>query len=417
MNSENRGGNMSKKKVKLKLNKRLIFICLGLLLIFSIIILGLVKPKIELKGKKTITINYNEQYQDQGATASYFGHNETKNIKVKGKVDNTKPGKYKIEYSLKKLFFKVKVTRVVEVIDNIKPVLTLKGNTTYNQRLNESFKEPGYEAIDEIDGDLTNKVEVEGNVDTNKEGTYELIYKVRDNSGNIEEAKRKIVVYKKVDINSGSSIPGVIYLTFDDGPNGNTTNRILDILKEEGVKATFFVTCNGPDSVILREFNEGHKIGLHTCTHNWNIYSSETAYFEDLNKVKARVKNLTGQETDIIRFPGGSSNTVSRKYATGIMTLLSNSVLEKGYRYYDWNVCGEDAGNCAKAGVTDKKSCVYNYTVKGLSKSKPNIVLLHDIKSYTVEALRDIIRYGKNNGYSFDVLSSDVAMVKFRINN
>lgn len=404
-----------KKRVKIKVSKLVLFI--GIIVGFIALILILFKPTIKLNGSKVLTINYNEEYEELGAKGSYFGIDKTKSIKTEGKVDTSKPGKYEIKYSLKVLLFKETVTRTIEVVDNVAPTLTLKGSETINQKLNDNFSEPGFTAEDEIDGDISSQVTVEGNVDTTKEGTYELSYKIKDKAGNETTVNRKVIVYKKIDVNSGSSAPGVIYLTFDDGPNSNTTSKILDILKDEGVKATFFVTCNGPDSLIEREYKEGHAIGLHTCSHEWTIYSSETSYYNDLNKVKDRVKRLTGQETNLIRFPGGSSNTVSKHYATGIMTRLSNSVLENGYRYYDWNVCGEDAGNCAKSSVSDKKTCVYNYTVNGLSKSRANIVLLHDIKTYTVDALRDIIRYGKNNGYVFDVLSSDVAMVRFKVHN
>ena len=119
----------------------------------------------------------------------------------------------------------------------------------------------------------------------------------------------------------------------------------------------------------------------------------------------------------MIRFPGGSSNTVSRKYSQGIMTVLTNEVLNRGYRYYDWNVDASDAWQCAKNSVSDKKSCVYNNVVNNLSKNKANIVLMHDVKYHTMNALRDIIHYGKENGYTFEALQMDTAMVRFKVNN
>ena len=206
---------------------------------------------------------------------------------------------------------------------------------------------------------------------------------------------------------------GTIYLTFDDGPRNGTTNVILDILKEEGVKATFFVTNGGPDELIKREYDEGHTVALHTASHDYaTVYASVDAYFNDLNIVSTRVKNITGEESKIIRFPGGSSNTVSRHYCVGIMSTLTQLVLERGYRYYDWNVSSGDA-----AGGTVTKEMVYSNVVNSLSRDRINVVLMHDIKPYTRDALRDIIRYGKENGYTFERITPATQMVTQRVNN
>ena len=205
---------------------------------------------------------------------------------------------------------------------------------------------------------------------------------------------------------------GVIYLTFDDGPNEGTTNVILDILKEEGVKATFFVTCKGPDELIKREYKEGHTVALHTASHDYaTVYASDDAYFNDLKRVQDRVKNLTGFESKIVRFPGGSSNTISRRYSSGIMSRLTTELLNRGYKYYDWNISSGDAGS------TTDPSGVYSNVVNSLRTDRANMILMHDIKSYTRDALRDIIRYGKNNGYRFERITLDTEMVTQRVNN
>ena len=189
-------------------------------------------------------------------------------------------------------------------------------------------------------------------------------------------------------------------------------------MKKTNVRATFFVTNNGPDSLIKRIHDDGHSIGLHTASHNYEkIYSSVDNYFNDLYSVSDRVKRITGEESKIIRFPGGSNNTVSKKYSEGIMTFLTNEVLIRGYRYYDWNVDASDAWQCAKNSVSDKKKCVYNNLVNKLSKNKANIVLMHDIKKHTADSIEDIIKYGKDNGYDFEAITSDTAMIRFRVNN
>ena len=117
-------------------------------------------------------------------------------------------------------------------------------------------------------------------------------------------------------------------------------------------------------------------------------------------------------ESKIIRFPGGSSNTVSRKYSSGIMSYLTSEVLKRGYRYYDWNVSSGDA-----AGGSPTASMIYDNVVSNLSKNRVNMVLMHDIKTYTRDALRDIIRYGKENGYVFDKITQNTEMITQRVNN
>ena len=161
---------------------------------------------------------------------------------------------------------------------------------------------------------------------------------------------------------------------------------ICDILKEEGVKATFFITNKGDDSLVQREFNEGHTVAIHTASHDYAVvYSSYDSYWNDLKIVQDRIKRLTGVETKIVRFPGGSSNTISRRYSPGIMTTLTNDLINKGYKYYDWNISSGDAGQ------TTSPDGVYSNVISQLSHDRSNMVLMHDIKWYTRDALRRII--------------------------
>ncbi|MBQ8892518.1 MAG: polysaccharide deacetylase family protein [Bacilli bacterium] len=297
------------------------------------------------------------------------------------------------------------------------PVITLKGNSNMYLTVGSTYTESGASATDVCDGDISDKIVISGSVNTSAAGTYTVTYSVENSEGKKTETTRKVVVQVRSAVASGSSCNniGAIYLTFDDGPQSGSTEKILNILRDEGVKATFFVTSNGPDSLIKREYDEGHVVALHTSTHNYaKIYSSVDAYFNDLYTVQNRVKNITGYEAKIIRFPGGSSNTISRNYQRGIMTTLTSQVLEKGFRYHDWNVDSGDAGACAK---TASSACVYSYVTSGLSKSRCNMVLMHDIKNYTANALSDIIHFGKENGYTFDVITMDTPMVTQKVNN
>lgn len=299
---------------------------------------------------------------------------------------------------------------LIDRVDKDSPVIKLKGSSVMFVNYGDKYIEPGYTVSDNCSDNLDSKVKINGSVGR-EIGTYNLTYEVVDDSGNKSSVSRRIIVGTKV-VDNGSVNKGVVYLTFDDGPNDGTTNKILDILKEEGVKATFFVTTNGSDSLIRRMYNEGHTVALHTATHNYSyIYSSIDNYFNDLNIVGDRVKRLTGVDSKIIRFPGGSSNNVSRNYKIGIMTELSNLVLNYGYKYFDWNVDAMDASSARNS------SDVYYNVTSNLNKNRANVVLMHDTKNITVGALRNIIRFGKENGYSFERIDMNTKMVRHSVSN
>ena len=202
-----------------------------------------------------------------------------------------------------------------------------------------------------------------------------------------------------------------IYLTFDDGPSRNTS-YILDILKSENVKATFFITGKGSDYIIKREYEEGHSIGLHTYSHNYKaIYSKVDAYFQDIEAVNQRLCDITTTRSKIVRFAGGSSNTISRRYKKGIMSELTKEVIARGYKYYDWNIDSGDASgisNCNR---------IYNNVVKNLKSNRINMVLMHDSKKCTLKVLKKIIDYGKSNGYIFKKITYETEMITQKVNN
>ena len=178
----------------------------------------------------------------------------------------------------------------------------------------------------------------------------------------------------------------VVYLTFDDGPSKNTP-KILDILKENDVHATFFVIC---------PYIEAHNA------------LSEEAFWNNFNKHQNFLKEVTGKDCTIFRFPGGSHNTLVRNaHGSSFTENIILKLNEQGINCYDWNVDSGDAkGNNIPAAT------IYNNVVKesrdknGELKS-PAIVLMHDCmtKTTTVEALPKIIQYFKEQGYKFDTLN------------
>lgn len=206
----------------------------------------------------------------------------------------------------------------------------------------------------------------------------------------------------------------VCYLTFDDGPSDNTL-KILDILKKANAKASFFVIGTSKLDYIKRAHSEGHTIALHANQHDYaKIYKNETAYFNDLTAISNKVKDLIGVESKIIRFPGGSSNKVSKDHNKGIMTRLAKQVQDKGYVYADWNVDSTDA-----SGNKVSKAKILS-SIKSSSKGKGDIcVLMHDTsaKTTTVEALPEIICYLRAQGYRFEGLTTDSPIFHHGINN
>ncbi len=191
--------------------------------------------------------------------------------------------------------------------------------------------------------------------------------------------------------------PKVIYLTFDDGP-GPHTNRLLDILDKYNVKATFFVTGAMPGyaDCMTREAAAGHAMAVHTYTHDYaRIYASTGAFWADQERIQTLLEQKTGSRTRLMRFPGGSSNQVSRNYSRGIMTTLARQTAERGMVYFDWNVASGDAGATTDSGQ------VYRNIINGVSGKTEAVVLCHDSKGYTVDAMERVIKWGLENGYAF----------------
>lgn len=312
------------------------------------------------------------------------------------------------------------VTRPIEYSDPIAPELTLKGASVIMLRKGKTYAEPGYTAQDNCDGDITQNVTVNGTVNGNKAGTYVLEYTVQDSYGNVTTATRTVIVDTVKAVPGLSSIPSqtpdepngrVIYLTFDDGPS-SYTKKLLDVLDKYDVKATFFVIYANNVSTLQRMDAAGHTVGMHGDTHTYRvIYASEEAYFNDLYTVQGKIEAAIGYKPMLLRFPGGSSNTVSRNYCKGIMTTITKKVKELGFRYFDWNV---DSGDTNSAKTSQN---VYYNVARGAVRHKNAIVLQHDIVGFSVDAVEDIIKWGLINGYTFAPLTMDSPVCEFKVAN
>ncbi len=372
-------------------------------------------PVIELSGDIEMTIEAGTQFEEPGFSAddNYDG-DLTEKVKKNNDIDTCTKQDVTITYSVKDSSGNEAVAnRTVHIVDTTPPQITLTQGSTCYVKCGTEYMEAGYYAEDICDGDITDKVQVTGDVNTRECGSYTVSYKVSDSSGNTAEAVRTVRVYKPMTDNVVNPGNKVVYLTFDDGP-GPYTQELLDVLDRYNVKATFFVTNGKPDyqNLIAEEASRGHTVAIHSASHDYSrIYQSVDAYFDDLNEMNNIIFTQTGKYADIVRFPGGSSNTVSRSYCEGIMSQLVCAVEAKGFRYCDWNVSSGDAGSANTA------SQVICNVINGIKGRNISIVLQHDIKKFSVDAVEEIIQWGLSEGYTFLPITSTTPMSHHGINN
>lgn len=302
------------------------------------------------------------------------------------------------------------VSRKIRYLDPIPPEILLAGDETVYVDAGTQFMDTGWTATDNCDGDLSDRVMVSGNVDRYLSGTYQLVYTVEDESGNTASATRTVIVVPKPQQDTVTPSGRVIYLTFDDGPSAHT-EELLEVLKEYNIKATFFVINSDYVDMIEQIAQEGHSIGIHSVTHDYaEIYASADDYFNDLLSMQDIICRECGVTTYLMRFPGGSSNTVSR-FNPGIMTYLTQAVEDAGFRYFDWNVDSNDAGG---AGSAEE---VFENVTSGAENRSVSIVLQHDTKDFSVEAVEMIISWGIANGYTFLPLDMTSPTAHHGVNN
>ncbi len=192
-----------------------------------------------------------------------------------------------------------------------------------------------------------------------------------------------------------------VFLTFDDGPSKSVTIPILDILKQNNVKATFFVLGSNAErypEIVKRAYQEGHYIANHSFTHVYsNIYSSPQAVLDEYNRTETAIKNAIGDQTynsRVFRFPGGTSGG---KYAN-IKAEAVNLLNQNNVAHLDWNALTADA-----AGL-DNVNDMMNYVETTMGNKNSVVILMHDIgtKKSTYELLPQLIQALKEKGYVFE---------------
>ncbi len=194
----------------------------------------------------------------------------------------------------------------------------------------------------------------------------------------------------------------MVYFTFDDGPS-ERTEEILDILSRENIKATFFVI--GPSDTkteerIFRMHSEGHSVGLHTMSHNYEkIYLSAENFLNDIADERKWIYSITGEECRLFRFPGGSNNYTAPKW---LIEEIKEKTKEDGLIWYDWNADGKDS----LGEILSPEEIAKNVLSSEFIGSETVIVLLHDsaTRTTTPEALKILISEFRRMGYEFGKL-------------
>jgi len=455
------------------MRKQIQFILKILIVLSTLLILvSCSKGDFYLMGKSKLTLEVHTPYVDPGY---YIKDNQT--VIIDGVVDEDTLGTYTLFYTTTIKEKSVTLKRIVNVVDTTAPVLTLNGSTENLICFDKTYIEEGFSALDNYDGDLSSsviikkikdgfsyrisdlsgnkteltrrfiledkqaptlelsgsplikiqkdshyieygakatdncgdissKITISDNIQNSVLGTYTVTYSVTDENENTTTINREVIVTDEAQ--------AIVYLTFDDGPSSITLD-VLDLLETYKVKATFFVWTKKTEfePIMMKAFQQGHTIALHTASHNYNvIYASTTNYFNDLYSVQSWVKSVTGSTSMILRFPGGSSNK-SSDYNPGIMTKVTTQVLQKGFHYFDWNVSSGDGSN-----ETTTPEIVNNVT-RNIKSSRINVVLMHDSKNHqaTLDALPEILNYLQSIGAKVLPITMDTPQIHHTVNN
>lgn len=192
-----------------------------------------------------------------------------------------------------------------------------------------------------------------------------------------------------------------VFLTFDDGPSKTVTPVILDVLKQENVKATFFLLGSRVDlnpDIVKREYDEGHYLASHGYSHMYSqLYSSPQSVLDEYNRCITSIRNAIGEpeyNPHLFRFPGGYWGGKYAKVKEQTLPLLE----QNGILHIDWNALTSDA---AGANTTEEFIAELEKTVP---KHNSVVVLMHDAgnKTATAEALPMIIQYFRERGFEFE---------------
>lgn len=334
MSYNNSGDSMKKRKKKL-----FIVIALTLIILISLFILTYLSISLKLIGPSELTLEVNSEYSDLGTEAKMLSMDLTKKVKTNGSVDTSKIGEYKISYKV----FNKKVERVVKVVDTENPTIKLKGNNSVKLYQGDKYEEAGYEASDNYDGDLTDKVKIDSNVNTDKVGSYEIIYKVKDSSDNEFSIKRSVEVKEKKVVKSEGPtyIKGILIvnkkysLPSTYGGVDKTASNALSTLQQAAKKSGFSL----PLISGYRSYSTQNTI------YNNYIKKWGQEYTDTVSARPGHSEHQTGLAFDVGKLSNSYGETKEGKwlkencYKYGfILRYLKDKEHITGYAYEPWHI-------------------------------------------------------------------------------
>ena len=271
------------------------------------------------------------------------------------------------------------------------------------------YEDPGFSALDAEGNDCSGAVRVEGSPVAWRVGDYPIFYYYKINDGELAAARRMVHVVAQSLPEIKQPPTGTICLTFDDGPCADTA-YLLDILAKYNVKATFFIVANRSKylDILPRIVAEGHTLGIHCYDHSsyQYLYKDMEHYCTDLLAAQKVVHDYTGRYAHVVRFPGGS-RTASLLTAKldGKYPALYGALADMGLRAYDWTIQPESATRDT-AGIISQFTHPkepYDYAV----------VLQHDVRYYSVQAVEQMIQWALEQGYRFAALDESFPEIHF----
>ena len=306
------------------------------------------KPVLELSGDKEVVLSIGSDYLESGFKASDNYDGElTDKVEVNNNIDKDKIGEYKVSYLVKDTSNnQTEVERIVKVVDNIAPVITLKGSKNITIKVNGNYEEDGYNAIDNLDGDITSKVKVSRNVDFNKVGTYYITYKVEDSNGNVGSNTRTINVIENVEI---TYIKGILLVNkkyhlpanYNPGVNGEAYNALKRLQNDASIAGYGLPLLSG-----FRSYNDQKYL------FNSYVAKDGEALASTYSARPGQSEHQTGLAFDIGKISDGFGDTPSgiwlrdnaHKYGF-IIRYLKGKESITGYKYEPWHVryVGENA--------------------------------------------------------------------------
>lgn len=449
--------------------KFLLMLIIGIIIIMISVIYN-VFPRLQLNGQKNMVLSYRDTYNEPGVIVKNATGNYMSKIKISNNIDIKTIGTYYVDYSLKIGARILHVKRNVKIIDDIAPIIKLNGDQIVTLSINDTYKEAGFEANDEYDGNLTNKVQIKGEVDTSKYGEYILTYEVEDNSKNITRVNRiiKIIdeekpkfecnsnysafkighdnpigckaidnydgdITSKVQITGNYDInePGIYKVTYtvsDNAKNQTSINHNIIVYKNDAKKA-YLTFDDGPSHLtndILKILSD-NKIKATFFLSSQENYKYLKEIINDGHEIGLHGYHHTNilyqdKETfiqkftefqNLIKSETGLLITTYRFPGGSRSKYLKEDVFNKIKKYFNENGItyydwNIDSTDSTSLDITSNE-IIYNTMKQIIENNNENITILFhdaDTKQETVEALPTIIKILKEMNYEFDTISN-----------